>query len=50
MPLDEIALTMGKIGAGEWELHIEDGETVRGFFDEEEWEGTGEVVEAIDRD
>lgn len=36
MPLDEIALTMGKIGAGEWELHIEDGETVRAFFDEVE--------------
>lgn len=36
MALDEIALTMGKIGAGEWELRLEDGETVRAFFDKVE--------------
>lgn len=28
MGLDELAITMGKLGAGEWTLRLEDGDTV----------------------
>jgi hypothetical protein len=31
---DELAITMGKLGAGQWELHLEDGETIDAFLDD----------------
>ncbi|MFA9517916.1 hypothetical protein ACERIT_11980 [Halopenitus sp. H-Gu1] len=34
MALDELAITMGKLGAGEWELRIEGGDTVDAVLDE----------------
>lgn len=34
MALDELAHTIGKLGAGEWELQIEDGGTVDVVLDE----------------
>lgn len=36
MGLDELAITMGKLGAGEWELRIEDEETLDATLDEVE--------------
>ena len=33
MALDELAITMGKLGAGEWELHLEGGESVEAVLD-----------------
>ncbi|MFB6102369.1 MAG: hypothetical protein ABEJ73_07355 [Haloplanus sp.] len=34
MPLDDLAITMGKQGAGEWELHLDNGDTVEAALDE----------------
>ena len=36
MGLDELTITMGKLGAGQWELHLEDGETIDAFLDDVE--------------
>ncbi len=36
MALDELAITMGKLGAGEWTLRLDDGETVAATLDEVE--------------
>lgn len=36
MALDELAITMGKLGAGQWELRLESGETIEVFLDEVE--------------
>lgn len=36
MTLDDLALTMGKQGAGEWELRLESGGTIEATFDEVE--------------
>ena len=42
MALDELAHTIGKLGAGEWELQIEDGGTVDVVLDE-----AGETIESV---
>lgn len=34
MALDDLAITMGKLGAGEWELHLETGDVVDASLDE----------------
>lgn len=36
MALDELAITMGKLGAGQWELHLEDDERIDAFLDDVE--------------
>lgn len=36
MALDELAITMGKFGAGQWELRLEDDETIDAFLDDVE--------------
>jgi len=34
--MDELVITMGKLGAGQWELRLEDDETIDVFLDEVE--------------
>jgi hypothetical protein len=36
MALDELAVTIGKRGAGDWELRLDSGETVDATLDEVE--------------
>lgn len=36
MALDELAITMGKLGAGQWELRLENDETIDAFLDDVE--------------
>lgn len=34
MTLDDLAITMGKLGAGEWTLRLDSGETIEADLDE----------------
>lgn len=34
MAVDDLAITMAKLGAGPWELHLEGDETVEAFLDD----------------
>lgn len=36
MTLDDLAITMGKLGAGEWELQLDTGETLDATLEEVE--------------
>ena len=36
MALDDLAITMGKLGAGEWTLRLDSGETIAAALDEVE--------------
>ncbi|MFP4627238.1 MAG: hypothetical protein ACLFNI_11690 [Natronomonas sp.] len=36
MALDTLTITMGKLGSGEWELELQDGETLEVFLDDVE--------------
>lgn len=51
MALDDLAITMGKLGAGEWDLRLESGETVGAILsDVEVSEERGFHAEGRDED